>query len=215
MKFTENEMVFLNSITEGKYIFGLNIEFSYKNNRAAEIENTIQGLIKKGILESETKLSSVGFLPAKALEMYKESKIYIRINDLKAAIINDSEMIAISPAENNQFELQRVPKAVILYLILEKFSVLRNKLKSVDSKPEKIEEDDILKEIKKSEGHILIEKFEETSYKTGCVYYWNKENMVKYDFLTKIKEYTEAVSVRNEIAEILEVTKGEENNGYK
>ena len=67
MRFTEHEMVFLNSITKGEVVFGIPLHFRTKNGRTVEIEKTIEGLIQKKILKSETELSELGVLPARIL----------------------------------------------------------------------------------------------------------------------------------------------------
>ena len=84
MKFTEHEMVFFNSITKGDTVFGIPLHFRIKKDRAEEVEMTIKNLIKKQILKSEKELSRLGTLPARTLELYKQSKTYIIINYLLA-----------------------------------------------------------------------------------------------------------------------------------
>lgn len=77
MKFTEHEMVFFNSITKGNDVFGIPLKFRPQKGHEEEVKKTINGLIEKGVLASETELTKMGFFPARALECYKESRNHI------------------------------------------------------------------------------------------------------------------------------------------
>ena len=61
MKFTEHEMVFFNSITKGNDVFGIPLKFRPQKGHEEEVKKTINGLIEKGVLASETELTKMGF----------------------------------------------------------------------------------------------------------------------------------------------------------
>ena len=90
MRFTEHEMVFFNSITKGNDVFGIPLKFRPQKGHEEEVKKTINGLIEKGVLASETELTKMGFLPARALECYKESRNHIIINYLHIALLEQS-----------------------------------------------------------------------------------------------------------------------------
>lgn len=47
MKFTEHEMVFFNSITNGNSVLGIPLNFRPEKDYDTEVQKTLQGLIKK------------------------------------------------------------------------------------------------------------------------------------------------------------------------
>lgn len=61
MRFTEHEMVFFNSITKGNDVFGIPLKFRPQKGHEEEVKKTINGLIEKGVLASETELTKMGF----------------------------------------------------------------------------------------------------------------------------------------------------------
>ena len=61
MRFTEHEMVFFNSITKGNDVFGIPLKFRPQKGHEEEVKKTINGLIEKGVLASETYLPKMGF----------------------------------------------------------------------------------------------------------------------------------------------------------
>ena len=67
MRFTEHEMVFFNSITKGNDVFGILLKFRTQKSHEEEVKKTINGLIEKVVLASETELTKMGFFPASCL----------------------------------------------------------------------------------------------------------------------------------------------------
>ena len=103
MRFTEHEMVFFNSITKGNDVFGIPLKFRPQKGHEEEVKKTINGLIEKGVLASETELTKMGFFPARALECYKESRNHIIINYLHIALLEQREAIVIIPLKNREY----------------------------------------------------------------------------------------------------------------
>lgn len=125
MRFTEHEMVFFNSITKGNDVFGIPIKFRTQKSHEEEVKKTINGLIEKGVLASETELTKMGFFPARALECYKESRNHIIINYLHIALLEQREAIVIIPLKNREYEMLRLPRVAVLYLLLKRYPVLQ------------------------------------------------------------------------------------------
>ena len=119
MRFTEHEMVFFNSITKGNDVFGIPLKFRTQKGHEEEVKKTINGLIEKGVLASETELTKMGFFPARALECYKESRNHIIINYLHIALLEQREAIVIIPLKNREYEMLRLPRVAVLYLLLK------------------------------------------------------------------------------------------------
>ena len=125
MRFTEHEMVFFNSITKGNDVFGIPLKFRTQKGHEEEVKKTINGLIEKGVLASETELTKMGFFPARALECYKESRNHIIINYLHIALLEQREAIVIIPLKNREYEMLRLPRVAVLYLLLKIYPVLQ------------------------------------------------------------------------------------------
>lgn len=205
MRFTEHEMVFLNSITKGEVVFGIPLHFRTKNGRTVEIEKTIEGLIQKKILKSETELSELGVLPARILELYKQSKTYIIINYLHIALIEGQDAIVIIPLKNKEYELLRLPKVAIVYLLLKQYPVLQGAATGVQAGIKKVDYDSILSQLPSCEGNIMVGAFENNQIISEHVYYWKNDKVRRYDLNSQIEKEICVTEIRREILRLLQV----------
>ena len=156
MKFTEHEMVFFNSITKGNDVFGIPLKFRPQKGHEEEVKKTINGLIEKGVLASETELTKMGFFPARALECYKESRNHIIINYLHIALLEQREAIVIIPLKNREYEMLRLPRVAVLYLLLKIYPVLQTGTVSEKELLQLQDIDSFLREVKDCKENIMI-----------------------------------------------------------
>lgn len=77
MRFTEHEMVFFNSITKGNDVFGIPLKFRPQKGHEEEVKKTINGLIEKGVLASETELTKMGFFRQERWNVIKKVGIML------------------------------------------------------------------------------------------------------------------------------------------
>lgn len=77
MRFTEHEMVFFNSITKGNDVFGIPLKFRPQKGHEEEVKKTINGLIEKGVLASETELTKMDFFRQERWNVIKKVGIML------------------------------------------------------------------------------------------------------------------------------------------
>lgn len=205
MRFTEHEMVFLNSITKGGSVLGIPLHFRSKKDYDSEIKKTIQGLVEKGVLKSETELAKQGALPARALECYKNSRTHIILNYLHIALLEKQDAVIIIPLKNQEYELLRLPRTAVFYLLLEKYPVLRNAGYPAGRTPKLLDMDVFLQELKEQEGNIMVGEFQDGTAVREQVYFWKKENMYHYDLNTRMQREINAARARRELLELLRI----------
>lgn len=205
MKFTENEMVFFNSITDGESLFGIPITFRIKSSQREEIDKTISSLAAKGVLEKESKLSKKGALPASAIEDYKNAKKYVIINYLHIAI-TDKDAVVIIPLKNFEYEVMRIPTEAIMVMLLKKYEILCRKTNGQVTENKYVNIDNILRELnEKRYSSIILGIFENDKTVNEYVYFWDDINTYRYDFKKQIKSKIDPVIVRKEIAGALSI----------
>lgn len=205
MRFTEHEMVFFNSITKGNTVPGIPLNFRPKNGYGEEVKKTIQGLIEKEVLVSETELSKQGALPARALECYKESNTHIIINYLHIALLEKKEAVVIIPLKNHEYEMLKLPRVALFYLLLEKYPVLRGRAKAIDTEPELVDMDTFLQELKGQEETIMAGEFQNGAMVREQVYYWNEAAMYQYNINTQLRKEIDPVQLRRELLRLLQI----------
>lgn len=211
MRFTEHEMVFFNSITKGDTVLGIPLNFCPKEGYDKAVKDTIQGLMEKGVLKSETELSKQGALPASALECYKESNVHVIINYLHIALLEKKEAVVIIPLKNREYEMLRLPRVALLYLLLEKYPVLRGGGKTVKSQPELVDLDTFLQELKEQEGNIMAGEFQNGTMVREQVYYWKEDTVYQYNLNTQLRKEVSPAQTRRELMKLLQINREVEN----
>ena len=206
MRFTEHEMVFFNSITKGNTVLGIPLNFRPKDGHDKEVKRTVQGLIEKGVLKSETELSRQGALPARALECYKESNTHIIINYLHIALLEKKEAVVIIPLKNHEYEMLKLPRVALLYLLLDKYPVLREIAKPVEVKSELVDIDTFLQELKEYDGNIMVGEFRDKAMVREQVYYWKDKVMYQYDWNNQLRKGVNSLQVRRELLTLLQIS---------
>lgn len=211
MRFTEHEMVFFNSITKGDTVLGIPLNFRPKEGYDKAVKDIIQGLMEKGVLKSETELSKEGALPARALECYKESNVHVIINYLHIALLEKKEAVVIIPLKNREYEMLRLPRVALLYLLLEKYPVLRGGGKTVKSQPELVDLDSFLQELKEQEGNIMAGEFQNGTMVREQVYYWKEDTVYQYNLNTQLRKEVSPAQARRELMKLLQINREVEN----
>lgn len=206
MRFTEHEMVFFNSITKGNTVLGIPLNFRPKDGHDKEVKRTVQGLIEKGVLKSETELSMQGALPARALECYKESNTHIIINYLHIALLEKKEAVVIIPLKNHEYEMLKLPRVALLYLLLDKYPVLREIAKPVEVKSELVDINTFLQELKEYDGNIMVGEFRDKVMVREQVYYWKDKVMYQYDWNNQLRKGVNSLQVRRELLTLLQIS---------
>lgn len=205
MRFTEHEMVFFNSITKGNDVFGIPLKFRPQKGHEEEVKKTINGLIENGVLASETELTKMGFFPARALECYKESRNHIIINYLHIALLEQREAIVIIPLKNREYEMLRLPRVAVLYLLLKIYPVLQTGTVSEKELLQLQDIDSFLREVKDCKENIMIGEFQDNALTKEWLYYWKNNQIFEYDLNRQIKREVGAVQVRRELLRLLAI----------
>ena len=167
--------------------------------------------MEKGVLKSETELSKEGALPARALECYKESNVHVIINYLHIALLEKKEAVVIIPLKNREYEMLRLPRVALLYLLLEKYPVLRGGGKTVKSQPELVDLDSFLQELKEQEGNIMAGEFQNGTMVREQVYYWKEDTVYQYNLNTQLRKEVSPAQARRELMKLLQINREVEN----
>lgn len=205
MRFTEQEMVFFNSITKGNEVFGIPLQFIPENDYKEEVQKTIQGLVEKGVLESNTKLSPKGLLPARALECYKECQKHLIINYLHIGLLSPKEAIVIIPLKKKEYEIMRLPRTAVLYKLLEQYPILREAARLITTEAEIEDIDTFLKELNQYDGNIMVGEFEAGKVQQEQIYFWKDSNLYQYDIKSGVRREISPDALRRKFLGMLQI----------
>lgn len=211
MRFSENEMIFFNSITSGLVVPELELHFARTGEHKEEVKKTIKGLIDKGVLEDETKLKEAGALAAKAFEDYKLANRHVVINNLRIAV-TEVDNVVIIPFENHEFELTRMPGTVIMMALLKLYDILREGSYNYPADVSFVSVEKILlHEIVDWDKAIRVKEIADNRINSDCIYYWTEREVYKYDLQMQVKKAIDPIVIRHDIAKILRLEEEKKN----
>lgn len=225
MRFSEHEMIFLNSITgaqdtPGKggafgehAVFGIPLQFRTEGSRKEAVRQTIQSLIEKKVLVSETELSPEGFLPARTLEQYKNSERYVVINYIHAAIFGQRDADVIIPLGKREYEMFRIPRILLLYQLMKQYPIFLGSKRNVSGTEKEVLLEDFLSSFSQYEGNIIVGEYARQEIKREQVYFWKEGQIFVYDFQTRKQREISAWEMRQEFMEVLDIREEQMANG--
>lgn len=183
MKFSEQEMVFLNSISDGPPPFGLTLHVPEDKAREQYVAQTIQSLQKKNVIGPDGKLSRLGVIPVRVFELYKNAESHVLLNGLLLCGTEDRRRICIAQ-DKDGYDLFCMDAAAILVLLLKASPYMRRaQPKDVPApKPRKLKEGEWEHAAETySDRNILAFRFEGRSPVERKVFCWDDENGYEYD----------------------------------
>lgn len=181
MRFTNEEIVFLTSVSGGNVPFGIKSKMPAEGEKDAFVERAIQSLMKKGILNEQRKLTQEGTAIIRCWEEYRNCKDHVMIHQIRAALLPDGMLITVLPKED-AYEVQYMNAEVLMLAILKQ----ARSLCGASKQPERGKWQNIAEEEQDApEGIIPIIRFEhhkETDRRVICwkgdsIYQINLERM--------------------------------------
>lgn len=191
MNFSDGELVFMNSISEGNLY---EIKFTTPGiiNEDRYIDDTLRELKKKDILTHDNKLSSKGAVYTYIFECFKSSRKLLIINNLHIALIENSDnAICILKKDDNSAEMLIIKAYEILYKLIMDFKYLREETKEENIQQERIIDteqwNNYIKTFKGEALNISYSEYQKKIYQK--VFYSDNKNGYEFDLLTN-KERT-------------------------
>lgn len=135
--FTAPELYLLAAAFGGKALFGLPEKEVYQLKGDEVFQEAYQRLIDKEILTTEGKITRGGAFIIQAVEMYHQSKKYVRINNLMFAFQekNQDELILlIEMEESEHYQLRVLSKAIVLKMLSDEIPLILREPKEEEKK---------------------------------------------------------------------------------
>lgn len=175
MKLTNNEIVFLTSVGRGSIPFGVRYHMPQAGKEDEFIEETMQSLTEKGILDEEQKLTREGAVLIRIWELYRNCRRHIIINRIHAAVLDGGQLITVY-RNGEEYEVSCMHSAVLMLAILKQSEYLC----MGEEKPERgkwrtIGAEEWQKELEEIEGFIPVMEYEGVKMQAEKLFYWKKQ----------------------------------------
>ena len=112
----------------------------------------------------------------------------------------------IIPLKNHEYEMLKLPRVALLYLLLDKYPVLREIAKPVEVKSELVDINTFLQELKEYDGNIMVGEFRDKVMVREQVYYWKDKVMYQYDWNNQLRKGVNSLQVRRELLTLLQIS---------
>lgn len=203
---TKNELYFLNRALDGEEIYGLprgnDILASMRS-----MENAKASLIEKSMLNTDESINDLTFLILRNLEIYKNSKSYIWINDIVASIDASNYMIFFKK-EDDGLEFKKTTKEMMLFAMVKQYEFLWDN-KEVKVNTREVTLDDFMNEYldeKDATDVLFIRREIEGNIAIYNVYFVDENKEVfKYDVLREKLANINPRDIRLELGEIFDI----------
>ena len=175
MEFTEQEIMFLTSVSHGRKPLGVTLSMPVSEGREQYIKSTLQSLTEKGFINKEGKLTKDGMEILYFWEQYRNSKKHIAYNSTFAAPISEKALFAVTPIEAGYDVRFVMSEAIMLGLLKESDYLCMGEEKSKRGKWENLDIREWMDKINGMDGSILLREYDYGKQINELVYCWTKE----------------------------------------
>lgn len=175
MRLTNNEIVFLISVTRGRAPLGITYHLPKPEEREAFLVETIRLLKEKGILDKEEKLTREGAALLWAFEQYRNSRTHVRLNHVIAAVLPGDVLVTVTEVEGG-YEAACMRSELLMTELLKQSEYLRRgEEKAERGRWRDISEEEWKKQLEESEGAVYMAEYRSGSLLLEKIYYWKGE----------------------------------------
>lgn len=204
MRFTENEIVFLTSVSRGRAPLGITYHIPEKEERDSYIEETIHSLIEKKLLDEEWNLTKAGADTIYLWERYRNCKNHIRLNQVNIAVLPENVLIAVVQGDK-EYEVICTDRDRLMLMILKHTEYLcREEAKSERGKWQEMDDDLFVREVEEMDGYLLLYRYRTGKLIKELIYYWKKNNGYLFDRSRKRGRSLSPAVMRKQIYRALE-----------
>lgn len=173
MRFTAEEILFLNSLTKGGRPFNMRSQLSKKGLKAEEIvEGAIRGLTEKGLLDAERHLTKDGTAMLVCWQKYRNSRVHLLVNRLNVAVLPGNMVVAVHELEDG-YGIDYMSSEVLMLAILKQCEYLRQgEEKQERGAWETISAEQWEMRAGEAEGGVPISVYHGNELHEQSIYYW-------------------------------------------
>lgn len=172
MLFTNNEIIFLTSVSQGNAPFGIRYRMPAESERETFFEETIESLVKKGILNDKRKLTEEGAAIIRFFELYRNCRRHVTVNKVKAAVLENRKLITLCK-DTDCYEMCCTDSAVMMLSLLKQSEYLcRGEEKAERGKWRGIMPQEWEQTMREMEGCIPVCEYENAKLLGRKLFYW-------------------------------------------
>ncbi len=175
MEFTEQEIMFLTSVSRGRKPLGVTLSMPTSEERKQYIQSTLQSLEEKGFIDTAGNLTKDGMEMLNFWEQYRNSKEHIAYNSTFAAPISKKALFAVTQVEGGYDIRFIMPEAIMLAILKEDGYLRMEEDKPKRGRWEDLEVVEWLNKINEMDGSVLLREYVYGKQVNEVIFCWTKE----------------------------------------
>lgn len=175
MEFTNQEIIFLTSVSHGRKPLGVKLCMPKREEREDYIHQTIRSLTEKEILNKEGELTREGADILYIWEQYRNSERHISVNGTYMAEIPGGKLLAVIPTKKGYDVRFIMPETIMLNLLKENTYLCRKEEKALRGKWEDMDLEKWYEETAQMDGGLVFREYMRGKETTENIYCWKNE----------------------------------------
>ena len=171
MVFTNQEIVFLTSVSKERMPFGVQLKPPAREDQETFIRETLQSLIKKGILDENERLTGEGADIIFFWEKYRNCKRHITLNDICVATLPGGKGIMATPIHEG-YDVRMVVPEYLMYGLLKNNDFLCVGGETRREKWQDLEMEEWKTRIEEMDGTIFLREYIQGKKTDEKIYCW-------------------------------------------
>lgn len=175
MEFTNQEIMFLTSVSRGRMPFGISVRRPLKEEEEIYVKETMKSLQQKGILDEKERLTEEGIVIIHFWEKYRNCNRHITFNDVRAALLPEGKIIMVTGKEEN-YDIRMIMPEIFMYGVLKNNDFLCIGGKDERGKWQDMDVDSWQKQIGEMDGSIFLSEYIQGKKVDEKIYCWKDKD---------------------------------------
>lgn len=209
LKFTEEELIFINSITKGPAPFGVFLKYPVWRDTEELKSEVLTSLQEKQILGEDKKITEYGMIPLILWEEYRNAVRHIVLNQVCFAVLSNGRLVGVRKAEKQYYLTTGRGKEIFLELLKNNTFLCGGEKEGEHYTSRKLTYEEWSKMIREKDSNILVTgSYVNYRPEKEIAYYWEGEEGYQYDMNKGRERRLKPRQMRLRLMELLNIREG-------
>lgn len=210
LKLTEEELLFINSVTKGPVPFGVFLKYPAWKDTGDLKEEILLSLQEKGIVNEEKKITEFGMIPLIMWEEYRNAIHHLVLNETCFAVLSNGRLTGIRKMRGEYYLSTGRGEEILLELLKKNRFLCGGEKEREHYTSRRLTYDEWSKLMQEKDYHMLIAgSYVNYNPEKETAYYWDEEEGYQYDLNKGKERRLKPRQMRLRLMELLNVREGE------
>lgn len=210
LKLTEDELLFINSVTKGPVPFGVFLKYPAWKDTEDLKEEILLSLQKKGIVNEEKKITEFGMIPLLMWEEYRNAVHHLVLNETCFAVLPNGRLTGVRKMGREYYLSTGRGEEILLELLKKNRFLCGGEKEGEHYTSRRLTYDEWSRLMHEKDYQMLITgSYVDYKPEKETAYYWDEEEGYQYDLNKGRERRLKPRQMRRRLMEVLNVREGE------